>query len=358
MTIIPFEITNDGTLEKYYYDRKTVDLSPYINIKRITRNAFKYCKSMEELVLPDRDLIIEDGAFTECVNLERIHCSSKLKSIEGNPFNNTKWLKTELSQKGYVRINGILLNLNTKDFTSFEKYPNLMDIERINASVFNSDQSISTLSFKGMKNLKIIEPYSFYHCSSLKSIDLEDCENISEIQNQTFAFCSNLTNVILPKSITNIHAHAFRETPWFNTLIHDISGIKMAVYDDMLIKFIDIYAQDANNNLIKVLLSSWNHQNQESINLNVLFPDIKTICSRAFEFSSITEIILPDKLQYIKDYAFNSCTNLSKVIFPQGLKNIDNNAFSNCFKLDIDITTLPINTQISETSFNKEFYEI
>lgn len=357
MTIIPFEKTLDGTLERYYYDREVVDLSPYMNIKRISRNAFKFCTSMKELILPDRNLTIEDGAFRECVNLEIIHCSSKIKNIEGNPFNNTKWFKNELAQKGYVVINNILLAINEKEFNSFDEYPDLKTIERINSSAFNSNESIKSLDFKKFENLKNIEPYSFYHCSSLETIDLGNCDKITEIQNQTFAFCPKLNKVILPKSISNIHAHAFRETPWFNTLIQDINGTKIAVYNNMLIKFIDVYTQDENNSTVKSLISSsLGIYNENAIDLQSIAPNIETICSRAFEFSGVSKVVLPERLMCIKDHAFNSCMNLSQVEFSNNIKYIENNAFTNCFKLNFDITTLPINTYVSETAFNKEIF--
>lgn len=59
---------------------------------------------------------------------------------------------------------------------------------------------------------------------------------------------------------------------------------------------------------------------------------------------NITEIIFPDGITNIRNYAFYSCENLVITALPQGVENIGANAFYGCRKL---ITTLifPENVQ-------------
>ncbi|EKC49163.1 hypothetical protein LEA_18533, partial [human gut metagenome] len=52
----------------------------------------------------------------------------------------------------------------------------------------------------------------------------------------------------------------------------------------------------------------------------------------AFSNSALTEIVLPDTLEFIDRLAFSTCRNLEKINFPENLKYIGNLAFL-CKKL-------------------------
>jgi uncharacterized repeat protein (TIGR02543 family) len=60
---------------------------------------------------------------------------------------------------------------------------------------------------------------------------------------------------------------------------------------------------------------------------------ITNIGSNAFEYSCLTNIIIPDSVSSIGSYAFHKCINLTNVIIPNSVTNIDEWAFMGCFSL-------------------------
>lgn len=63
-------------------------------------------------------------------------------------------------------------------------------------------------------------------------------------------------------------------------------------------------------------------------------PNTKRIAVQAFESLYIEEVILPEGLEEIDNYAFYFCTNLRKINFPSTLKRIGSDAFHCCSKLE------------------------
>lgn len=77
------------------------------------------------------------------------------------------------------------------------------------------------------------------------------------------------------------------------------------------------------------------------------------IGSNAFyHLSSVTEVKLPDTLEYIEPYAFAECPELVKVTLPNGLTEIRASAFAGCAKLEtVELGTDPALTTIGERAF-------
>lgn len=57
---------------------------------------------------------------------------------------------------------------------------------------------------------------------------------------------------------------------------------------------------------------------------------VKIIGDSAFAHSTLKEIILPDSVTVLGDYAFGECSELEKFVLPSGLKTIGENTFENC----------------------------
>lgn len=67
--------------------------------------------------------------------------------------------------------------------------------------------------------------------------------------------------------------------------------------------------------------------------------------------AKVTEIILPDSLAHIGDYAFKGCTGLTQITLPEGLAYIGNYAFSGCTGLTQIMIPKSVTT-IGENAFN------
>ncbi len=77
------------------------------------------------------------------------------------------------------------------------------------------------------------------------------------------------------------------------------------------------------------------YENNKTLTTFTISKNIKTICSYAFAYSSVKEIIFEENscLEVIESYAFDGCINLEKITFPKSLKRIESSAFQNCNKL-------------------------
>lgn len=84
----------------------------------------------------------------------------------------------------------------------------------------------------------------------------------------------------------------------------------------------------------------------------VLPANLFTVCDGAFAGSEIREIVIPDGVSSIGDYAFNDCKNLERVTLPASLSSIGKGVFANCTALkDINLSSTKISS-IPERAFS------
>lgn len=71
------------------------------------------------------------------------------------------------------------------------------------------------------------------------------------------------------------------------------------------------------------------HQNSSITSVSVP-NNVTNIGDGAFQFSSLSRIVISDSVAIIGNSAFNGCENLSGITIPQGVTNIGTGAFDNC----------------------------
>lgn len=160
-----FEISGDGL---YGYSRDEEEVLIPQNVTIIGKGAFQE-KSLVYVAFPSQLSVIEDEAFRDCKNLERVELPPTIKSIGYAAFDGCKHLYELSLPEG---------------------------LESIGECAFGQCSALREIVLP--QTLKEVGYRAFYDCSSLKTIALPAQE---EIGYATLRHCTSLHKVMLPKGI-------------------------------------------------------------------------------------------------------------------------------------------------------------
>lgn len=168
------------------------------SVEYIQNFAFDYCENLKDVKIPDSVIDIGSGAFNYCKSLKDVTIPSSVTYIEGNIFSScSNLLSINVSENNtnYSSIDGVLFN---KEKTKLLEYPAGKSGEYV---IPNDVISITNFAFES--------------CDNLTSIEFPN--SVTSIGNFAFSCCTNLTSVIIPNSVTSIGHGAFEDTPWYNS---------------------------------------------------------------------------------------------------------------------------------------------
>ena len=176
---------------------------------------------------------------------------------------------------------------------------------------------------------------AFRGCKGLTNIDLPN--TITQIGRYSFHGCDALTNVEIPNSVTFIGIGAFMNCSSLSELFvpASVELIETSAYSGCVgLTSIEV---DENNRYY----DSREHCNaiigkerNELIAacINTVIPNtVKRLGEDAFSgFTWLTEVNLPDALEYIGICAFEGCSGLTSIMIPNTVTEIDGHAFMGC----------------------------
>ena len=203
-----------------------------------------------------------------------------------------------------------------------------------NGSPFYNNTNVKTVVIRnGATN---ISRNTFYGCSNLKSITIPN--GVTSIGMNAFKNCNSLTNITIPNGVTSIGMFAFENCIGLTniTIPNSITYIGKAAFQQCR-SLTNVYIADIKN---------W---------CNIYFED----GSNPFRYAQnlylneelVTDLVIPDDVTSIRDYAFCGCSNIKSVTIPDSVKTINSYAFSNCSSLKS--ITLPNSiTSINDYAFN------
>lgn len=202
----------ESHLEVVGYDEMEISTNPiiygtvtYKNIKYNTRTiceyAFRNCKKINTISLPNTLQSIEYAAFTRS-SLTSISLPNNIRYIPGNAFDGC-------SSLNHIDLPDELIKINRQAFmgcTSLSEITLPEGLIEIGDYAFMSCTSLSSITFP--ENLYNIGNFAFIGCNSLTSISFP--EKLTTIPEGAFSYCRSLTEITISKQVEDIMADAFK----------------------------------------------------------------------------------------------------------------------------------------------------
>ena len=228
------------------------------------REAFKNCKNLESIIIPESIITIGNSAFSGCTNLSSINFPDSVLTIGSSAFANCFGLTNIVIPDSVITIGSsafwgcsgltniiIPNNVTTIGDSAFRACTKLESItlpfigNSLNGTsnthfgyiFFGNDFEQETHMYEALKSVIItgnngltkIDSYAFQGCRYLTYISIPNTitsighgafagcgiinfvipEGVTEIDAWAFYNCANLTNIVIPATVTKIGAEAF-----------------------------------------------------------------------------------------------------------------------------------------------------
>ena len=337
-------IEGEGNMTNYDYNHFSPWDSYRSQIKYITivegitsigNRCFYGCEHLKSISLPNTLESIGESSFCGCSDLVTINIPISVSKIGSNAFTLCKSLKSiSIPERTTVLEHSVLskcenietINLHNNITTigdwAFDNCKKLKDL-----TIPSSVTSIGEGAFWCCESLSAIEiPNSvitigksaFGFCSEITSIVIP--ESIEEIKDGTFNGCYKLSSVSIPRNVKFIGKGAFS----YCNLINDVYSPDLSAW--CKIKFTDFQSNP---------LHSAKHfyvDNKEITNL-IIPEDITSINDYAFYNCNFLTVTIPNTVESIGKSSFMFCSQVESISIPNSVTSIGERAFEQCYKL-------------------------
>ena len=341
------------------------------SVTSIGEGAFGACSSLTSIEIPNSVTSIGSSAFRDCSGLTYVTIGNSVKSIGDNAFACCEGMKnvgcyaeTVPSTGSSVFTSSYIANATLyvpsasvdayKKSNSWSSFGTIKAINNYDGIYYEFNKTTKQATvIQGKEKYKdsvtipetvvtyngetydvtSIGNYAFRGCSSLTSIEIPN--SVTSIGERAFYYCSGLTSVSIPNSVTSIGIEAFS----------GCSGLTAVNITDL-------------ESWCKIKFGSFSFGPAHRLYLNgsevtdLVIPNgVTSIGNFAFEScSGLTSIIIPNSVTSIGDCAFRGCSSLTSIEIPNSVTSIGHTAFYKCTKLTF--ITIPNSvTSIGDCTF-------
>ena len=278
-------------------------------VTSIGNSAFSYCQNLTKVTIPNTINSIGESAFSGCDKLTEFALTASVKTIGKSAFSNCTQLTSIEGANCVTTIGDGAFDYCSKLTSS----PIGQWVETIGENAFYHCDALTNVNLSN--NVHTIKFHAFNHCYGLTSVTIPS--SVTSIGNNPFYNCINLANITVekgnPKYHSDSNSSAIIETST-NTLI---SGCKNTIIPT----YVKTIGEDA-----FALLSTLT---------SITIPtSVTEIGVRAFAYTGLTSINIPNSVKTIKESAFNNCNELREVTLPNSIKEIAYGLFMDCKKVE------------------------